>query len=83
MGSGELYAVDPVTGEASMIDLGGVPVNGDGLVRTPRTWIISQCTSQQTRHARKYATIPLNLVYRAPRFVWRDWPGFGTMTSSR
>lgn len=34
MDSGELYAVDPATGEASMIDLGGVPLHGDGLVRT-------------------------------------------------
>lgn len=33
MSSGELFAVDPATGKASLIDLGGVLVHGDGLVR--------------------------------------------------
>ncbi len=33
---GELYAVDPATGVASAIDLGGATVNGDGLVLAGR-----------------------------------------------
>lgn len=32
--SGELFTVDPESGEATLIDLGGVLVHGDGLVRT-------------------------------------------------
>jgi len=35
MVAGELYAVDTETGEASLIDLGGAKVYGDGLVRHP------------------------------------------------
>lgn len=31
--SGELYNIDPETGIATAIDLGGEVVNGDGLVR--------------------------------------------------
>ena len=31
--AGELYKVDPETGVATLIDVGGVAVNGDGLVR--------------------------------------------------
>jgi hypothetical protein len=34
---GEIYAVDPVTGVADAIDLGGAIVNGDGLVLVGRT----------------------------------------------
>ena len=34
---GELYTVDPATGIASAIDLGGVAVNGDGLVLAGRS----------------------------------------------
>ncbi len=34
---GELYAVDPATGVADAIDLGGATVNGDGLVLAGRT----------------------------------------------
>ncbi len=34
---GELYTVDPATGVASTIDLGGAVVNGDGLVLLGRT----------------------------------------------
>jgi len=34
---GEIYTVDPTTGEARLIDLGGVAVNGDGLVLAGRT----------------------------------------------
>ncbi len=34
---GELYTVDPATGIASLIDLGGTAVNGDGLVLAGRT----------------------------------------------
>lgn len=34
---GEIYAVDPHTGVADVIDLGGEVVNGDGLVLTGRT----------------------------------------------
>jgi hypothetical protein len=34
---GEIYTVDPTTGIASLIDLGGVAVNGDGLVLAGRT----------------------------------------------
>lgn len=34
MGSGELFTVNPATGEAAAINLGGVLVHGDGLVRT-------------------------------------------------
>lgn len=33
MASGELYTVDPANGKATVIDLGGVLVHGDGLVR--------------------------------------------------
>ena len=33
MAAGELYTVDPTTGQTSMIDVGGVLLNGDGLVR--------------------------------------------------
>lgn len=35
MASGELFTVDPVSGEAAKIDLDGVLVHGDGLVRNP------------------------------------------------
>lgn len=34
---GEIYTVDPATGDASLIDLGGTAVNGDGLVLLGRT----------------------------------------------
>lgn len=34
---GEIYTVDPATGEASQIDLGGEIVNGDGLLINGRT----------------------------------------------
>lgn len=34
---GELYTVDPMSGVASLIDLGGVAVNGDGLVLVGRS----------------------------------------------
>ncbi|HSF85560.1 MAG TPA: superoxide dismutase [Acidimicrobiia bacterium] len=34
---GEVYTVDPATGAASLIDLGGAVVNGDGLVLLSRT----------------------------------------------
>ncbi len=34
---GELYTVDPATGSADAIDLGGTAVNGDGLVLAGRT----------------------------------------------
>jgi outer membrane protein assembly factor BamB len=34
---GELYRVDPASGDASLIDLGGSVVNGDGLVLAGRT----------------------------------------------
>lgn len=32
--SGELFTVDPETGTAALIDVGGVSLHGDGLVRT-------------------------------------------------
>lgn len=34
MASGQLFAVDPTSGEATAVDLGGVLVHGDGMVRT-------------------------------------------------
>lgn len=37
MASGELFAVDPENGKAALIDLGGVLVHGDGLVRNSTT----------------------------------------------
>lgn len=38
MASGELYTVDPESGEAALIDLGGeVLLGGDGLVRQTET----------------------------------------------
>jgi outer membrane protein assembly factor BamB len=35
--TGQLFTVDPATGEATLIDLGGAVVNGDGLVLAGRT----------------------------------------------
>lgn len=35
--AGEVYTVDPMTGVATLIDLGGAAVNGDGLVLSGRT----------------------------------------------
>lgn len=35
MAAGELYTVDPESGEVSLVDLGGVSVHGDGMVRKP------------------------------------------------
>lgn len=32
MGSGELFAVNPETGDSALIDLGGVLLHGDGMV---------------------------------------------------
>eukprot|EP00904_Undaria_pinnatifida_P000569 jgi/Undpi1/10512/HiC_scaffold_29.g12962.m1 len=41
MASGELFTVDPVSGEAAKIDLDGVLVHGDGLVLRQNTlWVV-------------------------------------------
>ena len=44
--AGELYKVDPETGAATLIDMGGVAVNGDGLVRqlTGAYTVLSLCS---------------------------------------
>ncbi|CAM9436774.1 unnamed protein product [Laminaria digitata] len=41
MASGQLFAVDPTSGEAATVDLGGVLVHGDGMVLRQNTlWVV-------------------------------------------
>jgi sugar lactone lactonase YvrE len=49
---GILYAVDPMTGVAAEIDLGGVPVNGDGLVLTGKTLYAVENSKNQITEVR-------------------------------
>lgn len=43
--AGELYLVDPSTGDATLIDIGGVVINGDGLVRNTLLYALAKQNS--------------------------------------
>jgi hypothetical protein len=80
---GELYTVDPSTGDAELIDLGGVAVNGDGLVLTGRTLYAVEGSKNQVTKIRLSAELTSGSVVDAITDPVFDVPTTATLFGKR